>query len=114
MGRQLFPAPTVSGTIKSIQHISQTVSTGSTNTQNQSITSVGSTSSAYLIENGNCGGSYGANANDQITRTFGRSSKCNVQLTSDTNVAFQMNDLDPTVPFARHSAVSNVSVVEVT
>ncbi len=57
MGRQLFPAPTVSGTVKSIQHISKTVSTGSTNTQNQSITSVGSTSKAYLIKNVNTGNS---------------------------------------------------------
>ena len=114
MGRKITPVPTVSGTVKSIQHISKTVSTGSTNTQNQSITSVGSTSKAYLIENGNTGGVYGANANDQITRSFGRGSKCNVQLTSATNVAFQMNDLDMAVPFARDNAVSNVSVVEVT
>tara|TARA_R100001591_G_scaffold118060_2_gene139279 strand:- start:1953 stop:2297 length:345 start_codon:yes stop_codon:yes gene_type:complete len=113
MGRQLFPAPTVSGTIKSIQHISKTVGVTSTNTQNQSITSVGSTSNAYLIENGNCGGMFGANANDQLTFSFGRSSKCNVQLTSDTNVAFQMNDLDASVRYGSHSAVSNVSVVEV-
>lgn len=113
MGREIRPTPTTSGTVKSIQHISKTVSVTSTNTQNQSITSVGSTNKAYLIENGNTGGTYNANANDQLTRSFGRDSKCNVQLTSDTNVAFQMNDLDGAVRYGSHSAVSNVSVVEV-
>ena len=113
MARNIHPAPTTSGTVVSIQHISKQQSVASSNTQNQSITSVGSTSNAYLIQNGNTGGVYGANANDQITRTFGRDSEARAVLSSATNVSFYMPDLDMAVPFARRDSITNVSVVEV-
>ena len=48
MGRKITPVPTVSGTVKSIQHISTTIYESGTDAD-VSITAVSATNKAYIV-----------------------------------------------------------------
>lgn len=105
---------TLTGAVKSIQHVTGTVSGESTNTVDVTISSV-DTAKTYLIYTGSAATCYGAEANDQAGFSYGHDSVPGCNLTSATNVRLYMNDLDPDGPrFNSTSALAKVTVVETT
>ena len=96
---------TLSGTVKSIQHVTGTIGCSSTNTVDITISAVDETKS-YCIYTGSA-------ANDQSGFSYGHDSVPGVNLTSSTNVRLYMNDLDADGPvYSRKDAAAKVTVVE--
>ena len=103
---------TLSGTVKSIQHVTGTIGCSSTNTVDITISAVDETKS-YCIYTGSAASSYGAEANDQAGFSYGHDSVPGVNLTSSTNVRLYMTDLDADGPvYSRKDAAAKVTVVE--
>ena len=103
---------TLSGTVKSIQHVTGTIGCSSTNTVDITISAVDETKS-YCIYTGSAASVYGAEANDQSGFSYGFDSVPGVNLTSSTNVRLYMNDLDADGPrYGNISAAAKVTVVE--
>ena len=92
MGR-FKTAQAVSGTVKSIQHITTAVNEGGTNTD-ISITAVSDVNKAYVVENSGMAGHYGGFEYSNRDVSSGNSSKPAVYLTSTTNVNVHSDDLD--------------------
>lgn len=93
MGRKITPVPTVSGTVKSIQHISTSISEGGTNTD-ISITAVSATEKAYIVNSSQSANHYGGFEYSDRTVTSGNSSTPDVYFTSTSNVRVHTDDLD--------------------
>ena len=72
---------TLSGTVKSIQHVTGTIGCSSTNTVDITISAVDETKS-YCIYTGSAASSYGAEANDKAGFSYGHDSVPGVNLTS--------------------------------
>tara|TARA_R100001463_G_scaffold46128_1_gene94678 strand:- start:1070 stop:1411 length:342 start_codon:yes stop_codon:yes gene_type:complete len=105
---------TLSGTVKSIQHVTGSIGCSSTNTVDITISAVDQ-SKSYCIYTGSAASSYGADANDQEAHSYGFDSNPGVNLTSSTNVRLYMNDLDADGPtYSRTDASAKVTVVETT
>jgi len=105
---------TLTGAVKSIQHVTGSIGGSSTNTVDITISAVDETKS-YCIYTGSAASSYGAEANDQSGFSYGHDSNPGVNLTSSTNVRLYMNDLDADGPvYSRTSAAAKVTVVETT
>ena len=114
MGRKTHPAASVSGTVKSIQHFSQALSVSSTNSTDVSITAVSNVNKAYILYNGDTGGSYGSEGNDVHERSSSMDSTAKVILTDASTVNVHVVDLDRPVAFSRRNVTAVGSVVEVT
>jgi len=114
MGRQLLPKPAISGTVKSVQHISQALSVGSTTNTDVSITAVSNINKAYIIHNGDTGSSFGAEGSDVRDRSSVGDTTLSVQLTGTTTVNVAVVDFDRPDYFSRRSSTFVGSVVEVT
>jgi hypothetical protein len=105
---------TLTGAVKSIQHVTGTIGATSTNTVDITISAVDETKS-YCIYTGSAASVYGGDANDQATHSYGHDSNPGVNLTSSTNVRLYMNDLDADGPrYGNISAAAKVTVVETT
>ena len=114
MGRKIHPAASVSGTVKSVQHFSQALSVSSTNSSDVSITAVSNVNKAYILYNGDTGGSYGAEGSDVRDRSSGMDSFAKVTLSDASTVNVHTVDLDRPDHFSRRSVTAVGSVVEVT
>ena len=114
MGR-FKTAQAVSGTVKSIQHITTAVNEGGTNTD-ISITAVSDVNKAYVVENSGMAGHYGGFEYSNRDVSSGNSSKPAVYLTSTTNVNVHSDDLDVFggYSYGTRSSTFYGSVIEVT
>ena len=83
---------TLTGAVKSVQHISGT--RGSNGTTNVSITAVSNTNKAYIVMASQSSSQYGNAGTDVQTRSGGADSMFGVRLTSTTNVAVSCPNLD--------------------
>tara|TARA_B100001559_G_C16460836_1_gene604010 strand:+ start:584 stop:931 length:348 start_codon:yes stop_codon:yes gene_type:complete len=115
MGRRITPVPTVSGTVKSIQHLNCTINESGTDTD-ISITAVSNTNKAYVVENSQMANHYGGFEYGDRDRSSGNASKPHAYLTSTTNVKVQSDELDVFggYSYGTASATFYGSVIEVT
>ncbi len=92
MGR-FAPAETVSGTVKSIQHISTTVSESGTNSD-IAITAVSATNKAYIVQSSESANHYGGFEYSNRDVSSGNSTTPEAYLSSTTNVKVLSDELD--------------------
>ena len=113
MGR-FAPAETVTGTVKSIQHI--TASLGSNATQNVSITAVSDVNKAYLISAGESTRSGGGAGTDVKARSGHHTTTAQGRLTTTTNVALTIDNMDLWSGYTYYTSTGTYrgSVIEVT
>lgn len=93
MGRRITPVPSVSGTVKSIQHISTTIYESGTDA-NVSITAVSNTNKAYIVNSSQSANHYGGFEYSDRTISSGNSSAPDVFFTSTSNVRVHTDELD--------------------
>lgn len=113
MGR-FAPTQTTTGTVKGIQHIGVSIPRNAT--QNISISAVSSLNKAYIISNGESTRMGGSAGNDVKARSGSARSEGGARLTSTTNVAVTVGNLDM---FAGHTFYTSTgyyrgAVIEVT
>lgn len=112
MGR-FAPITTTTGTIKSIQHITATMSNNAT--VNITISAVSNTNKAYIISAGESSRQGGAAANDQAARTGHGTSTGGAYLTNTTNVAVSQPNIDMfPLQYYNTNGTYRGSVIEVT
>lgn len=93
MGRKITPVPTVSGTVKSIQHISTTINESGTDAD-VSITAVSNTNKAYIVSSSQNANHYGGFEYSDRTVSSGNTTQPNAYFTSTTNVRVHSDELD--------------------
>tara|TARA_R100000329_G_C7546632_1_gene193102 strand:- start:192 stop:539 length:348 start_codon:yes stop_codon:yes gene_type:complete len=93
MGRKITPVPTVSGTVKSIQHISTTIYESGTDAD-VSITAVSNTNKAYIVNSSQSANHYGGFEYSNRDVSSGNSSAPDVFFTSTSNVRVHTDELD--------------------
>lgn len=112
MGR-FAPTTTTTGTVKSIQHVSATMTNDGT--VNITISAVSNTNKAYIISAGESSRRGGAAANDQAARTGHGSSTGGARLTNTTNVAVSQPNIDMfPLEYYNTDGTYRGSVIEVT
>lgn len=93
MGRKITPVPTVSGTVKSIQHISTTIFESGTNAD-IAISAVSATNKAYIVNSSQSANHYGGFEFSNRDVSSGNSTTPDVYFTSTSNVRVHSDELD--------------------
>lgn len=113
MGRFGIDAPTP-GVIKSIQTFSASGTNGSSTTTTNVTISAVVEAKTYIINNGSGASSYGSNWYDSDDQSYGMSSPYGARLTSSTNLALEMRDLDAPIVHSRTNGTAKGFIVETT